>query len=336
MAKQEKEIKQQEPEKVLTMKEKFIAQAKEFVLIFGGFLLLNNFVIASFLVPTGSMENEVMTGDFLMVNKFIYGASTPRNIMFTDIRLPWTTLPGFKDVQRGDVIVFEFPGMREEVKPDAFTFYLKRCMALAGDTLQIKNRVVYVNGIAAPIPKNMKFNMMRVLPPSYEDDRTFPPTSMYNEDNYGPIVIPKKGMTMTITPENFKMWEIFIKRDGHAPELSSDGTVTIDGTVTNTYIVEKDYLFGMGDNRDNSLDSRFWGFIPRENVVGTPMFVYFSVTLTDDYIGQLVMKGEEMRMGWIYETFKDKNIVFDIFAKILITLFNPETIRLNRVGTLIG
>jgi signal peptidase I len=100
----------EEPKKPLTWKENLIAQVKEFVIVFGGFILLNNFVIASFLVPTGSMENEVLTGDFLMVNKFLYGPSTPRNIMFTDIRLPWTTLPGFKDVERGDVIVFEFPG----------------------------------------------------------------------------------------------------------------------------------------------------------------------------------------------------------------------------------
>ncbi len=336
MAKTEKEIKTEEPKKVLTRKEKIIVQVKEFIILFGGFLLLNNFVIASFLVPTGSMENEVMTGDFLMVNKFIYGASTPRNILFTDIRLPWTTLPGFKDVQRGDVIVFEFPGMREEIKPDAFTFYLKRCMALAGDTLEIKNRVVFINGQAAPIPKNMKFNMMRILPPSYQDDRSFPPTAMFNEDNYGPIVVPKKGMTMTITPDNFNMWETFIKRDGHHPELRSDGTVTIDGKVTNTYIVEKDYLFGMGDNRDNSLDSRFWGFIPRENVVGTPMFVYFSVTLTDEYVAQLAMRGESMRMEWIYTTFSGHNIILDIISKILLTAFNPETIRFNRIGSLIS
>src|SRR5512135_3263253 len=124
MAKQEEH--KADGQKQKTTKEKIIAQVKEFVIVFGGFILLNNFVIASFLVPTGSMENEVMTGDFLMVNKFIYGPSTPRNIMFTNIRLPWVMLPGFKDVHRGDVIVFEFPGYRDEVKSPEFTYYLKR------------------------------------------------------------------------------------------------------------------------------------------------------------------------------------------------------------------
>lgn len=336
MAKEVQETKKDEPKKPLTWKENLIAQVKEFVIVFGGFILLNNFVIASFLVPTGSMENEVLTGDFLMVNKFIYGASTPRNIMFTDIRLPWTTLPGLKDVQRGDVIVFEFPGMRDEVKSEAFTFYLKRCMAVAGDTLEIRNRVVYINGQAAPIPKNMKFDHLRILPPTFRDDRSFPPTSMFNEDNYGPVVVPKKGMTIALSPQNYPQWEIFIQRDGHLPELKSDGTVTIDGKVTASYVVEKDYVFGMGDHRDNSLDSRFWGFIPRENIVGTPMFVYFSVMLTDDYRAELAMKGETMRMEWIYTTFSNRNILMDIAAKLLITLFNPETIRFGRIGTVIG
>jgi signal peptidase I len=336
MAKEEKETKAKEPEKKLTWKENMTAQIKEFVIVFGGFLLLNNFVIASFLVPTGSMEREVLTGDFLMVNKFIYGPSTPRNIMFTDIRLPWTTLPGFKDVKRGDVIVFEFPGMREEVKPDAFTFYLKRCMALGGDTMEIKNRVVYINGQPAPIPKNMHFDQMRIVPPSYQDERSFPPSAGFNEDNYGPLVIPKKGMSMAITPKNFAMWEIFIKRDGHNPVLSSDGKVMIDGKETNTYVVEKDYVFGMGDHRDNSLDSRFWGFIPRENIVGTPMFVYFSVMLTDEYRAELAMRGESMRMEWIYTSFSGHNMILDIVTKIVVTVFNPETIRFNRIGTVIS
>lgn len=333
MAKEEKKEEVQEQPK--PFKERMIAQIKEFVIVFGGFLLLNNFVIASFLVPTGSMENEVMTGDFLMVNKFLYGASTPRNIMFTNIRLPWTTLPGFKDVKRGDVIVFEFPGYREEVNPEEFTFYLKRCMALAGDTLEIRNRVVYINGEAAPLPKNMKFNF-QAKPAGYADPRIFPPGAQFNEDNYGPIIIPFKGMQMTITSENFHMWETFIKRDGHTPTLLNDGSVLIDGKPTHTYVVEKDYLFGMGDNRDNSLDSRFWGFIPRENVVGTPMFVYFSVMGTEAYAEKLYLQGETMRMEWIYTTFSNHNLVLDFVAKVFLVIFNPEMIQFGRIGNVIG
>ena len=334
MAKSE-EKKEETPIEQKPLKDRLKHQVREFILVFGGFLLLNNFVIASFLVPTGSMENEVMTGDFLMVNKFLYGASTPRNIMFTNVRLPWAMLPGFKDVKRGDVIVFEFPGYREEVNPAEFTFYLKRCLALSGDTLEIRNRVVYINGEAAPLPKNMKFNYSP-KPPMYIEERIFPPGSPFNEDNYGPIVIPKKGMTMEITAENFYQWETFIRRDGHQPVLLNDGTVLIDGVPTKNYVVEKDYLFGMGDNRDNSLDSRFWGFIPRENVVGTPMFVYFSVMGTDEYVARKAMAGESMRMEFIYTTFSGHNLLLDIASKIVLVVFNPEMIRFGRIGNVIG
>jgi signal peptidase I len=298
MAKQEEQTEQ----KPKTFKEKVLFQLKEFAIVFGGFLLLNNFVIASFMVPTGSMENEVMTGDFLMVNKFIYGGTSPRNIMFTDVRLPWFRLPAFKQVERGDVIVFEFPGMRDEVKPEAFTFYLKRCMALAGDTLQIINRVVYLNGKAQPLPRHAQIDNPRMLPPSYVEERIFPPTAPFNEDNYGPIVIPKKDMVITLTSDNFKMWETFIKREGHLPAIDNNGTISIDGKQTNSYTVQHNYMFGMGDHRDNSLDSRYWGFIPEENIVGTPIFVYWS---------------------W------DSNIpIYNIFGKL-------ASVRFNRIGKLI-
>lgn len=280
----------------------FTQKAKDFFremgIVIVGFLLLNNFVIASFMVPTGSMENEVMTGDFLMVNKFIYGGSSPRNIPFTDIRLPWFRLPAFKSVHRGDVIVFEFPGYREEVKPEAFTYYLKRCMALAGDTLQVKDRVVYVNGERAPVPKNMKFNSYRMIPPGVADERIFPPTAPFNEDNYGPVVVPKKGMKIALTAESFPKWEVFIEREGHKAALRADGVVLVDGTPQSTYTVERDYLFGMGDNRDNSLDSRFWGFIPEENVVGTPMFVYWSWN-SDTPMSNIVEKISSIRLSRI-------------------------------------
>ena len=226
--------------------------------------------------------------------------------------------------------------MRDEVRSPSFTYYLKRCIALPGDTLQIVNRVVYVNGKHSPIPRNMKFNSMEIKPPGYVDDRIFPPGAPYNEDNYGPIVIPKKGMHMTITAENFHMWETFIKRDGHHPELTGDNRVMIDGKETNTYIVSKNYCFGMGDNRDNSLDSRYWGFVPEESIVGTPMFVYFSVTGTEEYAAELAMHGETMNMSWLYTSLYGHNIILDIISKVLLTAVNPGMIRFNRIGTVIG
>lgn len=256
-------------------KMKVKAALKEFAIVFGAFLVLNSFVIASFQVPTGSMENEIMTGDFLLVNKFLYGGTTPRTIPFTDIRIPAFKLPALWSIERGDVIVFMFPGMREEVEPHQFAYYLKRCMALPGDTLQIINRVVNVNGKPVPFPRNMKFNSPYIKQNGQRDPRIFPPGAPFNEDNYGPIVIPKKGDVVNLTIENFLQWGVFIGREGHSTVLKN-GKIFIDGYEKTSYTVEKDYVFGMGDNRDNSLDSRFWGFIPVDAIVGAPLIVYMS------------------------------------------------------------
>ncbi|HEY4611407.1 MAG TPA: signal peptidase I [Bacteroidota bacterium] len=275
MKEQEKEQQQQQPQKPSTLGQKVKAFFKEFFIVLGAFLVLNNFVLASFMVPTGSMENEVMAGDLLFVNKFIYGGTSPRNIPFTNVRLPWFRVPGFRDVERGDVIVFVFPGFRDEVAPEEFTFYLKRCVGLPGDTLRIENRVLYANGEQFPLPRNLKFNRREILPQGAAVEGIFPKGASWNEDNYGPLVVPKRGMTIPLGSENFAAWEVFIEREGHSPRLI-DGRVEIDGTPVEQYVVERDYLFGMGDNRDNSLDGRYWGFIPRENLVGTPLIVYWS------------------------------------------------------------
>lgn len=292
---------EEKSERELSFKEKTIAFLKEFGIVFGAFLILNNFVVASFLVPTGSMENEVMTGDLLFVNKFIYGGTSPRNIPFTNVRLPWFRVPALRDVQRNDVIVFVFPGMRDEVEPQDFTFYLKRCVGLPGDTLQVMDRVLYINGSAVPLPRNLKFSFGRSTLPHQANEQIFPKGAPWNEENYGPIIIPRQGMVVQLNENTFDAWETLIRREGHTIRLNGN-KVEVDGKAATEYRVQRDYLFGMGDHRDNSLDSRFWGFIPKENLVGTPLLVYWS---------------------W------DTDIPFyNIFAKL-------GSVRFGRIGTLI-
>jgi signal peptidase I len=281
--------KSEEEQRPKTLKGKMIAFLKESGILLGVVLLINNFAIAFFLVPTGSMENEVLTGEFLLVNKFIYGGTSPRNLQQFDgiarmltayqvglpnIPFPWFRLPAFRDVKRGDVIVFEFPGYRDDLKPQEFQFYLKRCIGIAGDTIQIKDRIVYVNGQMPPIPRNIKYEM-DFIDPERDKMNTFPMNSGWTKDNFGPLVIPKQGMVIPLTSQNFSTWQIFIKREGHTAEIVGE-TVLIDGKPVASYTVQRDYLFGMGDNRNNSLDGRYWGFIPKENLVGTPMIVYWS------------------------------------------------------------
>ncbi len=255
---------------------------KDLVFVVGAFLILNSMVLAAFEVPTGSMEDEIMAGDFLFVNKFIYGGSTPRTIPLTNVRIPWfritDVLPFLKwrDVERGDVIVFEFPGQRDEVVSPEFMFYLKRCIALSGDTVHIRNRVVHVNGKPLDPPRKVKFNSPRIMPAGFADARIFPKGEPFNEDNWGPVVVPKTGDIIPVTLATLDKWKTFIEREGHQVQTDGLGRILIDGVATQRYTVQRDYVFGMGDNRDNSLDGRFWGFIPKESVVGSPLIVYWS------------------------------------------------------------
>jgi len=265
------EKKEKKEEKVKkTVQEELISWVKTIVWAIVVVMFINGALLASFVVPTGSMENTVMPGDFLFVNKFIYGPSTPQIIPFVNIPLPFFKFPGFKDPEQGDVIVFIFPGEQFEEEPAQFQYYLKRCIATAGDTLQIINKRVYVNRKEFLLPEHGKY-----IPEFPDHAGTFPSGKGFTRDNYGPIRIPKKGDKIFLNAENFELWRIFIIREGH--EVSFNGiNALIDGKVITNYQVERDYCFAMGDNRDNSSDSRMWGFVPFDNVVGTPLIVYWS------------------------------------------------------------
>jgi signal peptidase I len=252
-----------------------IAFAREMLLAFAAVLFINSFVMASFQVPTPSMEKTVMVGDHVLVNKFIYGGTTPYTIPFTSIRIPHLRMPGLRNVQRGDVIVFDWPGNRDQAeKPDQM-FYLKRCIGLPGDTVRIDQRVVYVNGRPSPMPARSQFLRDRPFPAGLREASIFPDDAAYNEDNWGPVVIPRHGARIPLNLSNLKQWEVFISREGRRPGRGPS-SVLIDGKPATEYTVARDYVFAMGDNRDNSLDSRFWGFVPVEDIIGTPMVVYWS------------------------------------------------------------
>jgi len=254
---------------------KSLAFIKETLWTCAAVLFINSFVLASFEVPTGSMEDTIKAGDRLFVNRLIYGGTTPYTIPLTSIRIPHFRVPGFRSVERGDVIVFDWPGDRDRVGKPIQAWYLKRCVALPGDTVRIDDRIVYVNGQELENPPHGKFLRPFSEPDGYWNPRIFPRGARFNEDNYGPIVVPRKGMTLLLHPDNYDSWEVFIRREGHSATMIGD-RVLIDGLETDRYTVARDYLFAMGDNRDDSLDSRYWGFVPVEDVIGTPMLVFWS------------------------------------------------------------
>jgi signal peptidase I len=269
---------EEELNKVKTSKEK----VREFIesLLFAGIaaFFIITFIVQNTRIPTGSMEDTILVGDFVLVNKFIFGAQSPKYIPFTQIEIPHFRLPALREPRRKDIVVFEFPGMRDQIfADDRGVNYVKRCIGLPGDTIQVINKVVYVNHKQFWIPPNIKYLESIARPKDMVEPRIFPKGMLWNEDNYGPIIVPKKGYTIPLDVNNVEQWETTINRAyGESVVDVQNGVVTIKGKPVTSYTFDQNYYFMMGDNRDDSLDSRFWGFVPRNLVVGEAFITLFS------------------------------------------------------------
>ncbi len=269
-------------EEELKRKKTFPEKVKEFFesLFFAALaaLVIITFIIQNTRIPTGSMEDTILVGDFVLVNKFIYGASSPRYIPFTEIQLPYFQLPALKEPKAKDIVVFEYPGDRDQLRANELGVnYVKRCIGMPGDTIQIIDKVIFVNSKEFWIPSHIKYLNPYVRPKEYIEPRIFPKGMPWNEDNYGPLIIPKKGYTLKLNIENVEQWRTIIDREYGKRVVDIRGNVvTIEGIPVTSYTFKKDYYFMMGDNRDDSLDSRFWGFVSRDMVVGEAFITLFS------------------------------------------------------------
>jgi len=276
--------KKKERKKPETLPEKVIEFFRQLLFAAIAAFFIITFIIQNTRIPTGSMENTILVGDFVLVNKFIYGSSSPKYIPFTEIEIPFFRLPAFKDPKAKDIVVFEYPGDRDQLVADELGVnYVKRCIGVPGDTIEIRNKVVFVNGKEFWKPSFVKYcqgrfgNYLSPRPRGMSEPRIFPKGVQWNEDNYGPLVIPKKGMTMPLNRYNVEQWRTIIDREFGKRVVELNGEiVTIDGNPVSSYTFKKDYYFMMGDNRDDSLDSRFWGLVPRDLVVGEAFITLFS------------------------------------------------------------
>ncbi len=204
------------------------------------------FIIQAVTVPTGSMQNTIMINDYFLVNKFVFAPKSSY--------LPF--LPQ-RDIVRGDIVVFKYPGYRDGLKhddPPAYqTNYIKRVIGLPGETVEFKDNKVYINGTLLP--------EHRLVSPDPRVDTT---SIKANE------LEPKKAdEKWSVTYSDYSM------------EIIKDGKSVIDkdmkyGIANGKMQVPENQYFVMGDNRNNSLDSRYWGFVPRELIIGQALFVYWS------------------------------------------------------------
>jgi signal peptidase I len=202
-------------------------------------LFVTTFVIQAFKIPTGSMKENLLIGDHLLVNKFIYGQSGI-----------FSKLMPYQEPQRGDVIVFKYPKEPE-------TAYVKRLIGLPGDKIEVIGRTVYVND--------------EPLDESYTQYTS--PESV--NAHYGPWYIPKKGDKIEVKEYNVKVNDSVMDED--VAKSHPDQYVPFN----EPFYVPQDQYFAMGDNRDNSADSRFWGTVPRDYFLGKALVIYWSYE-TDD------------------------------------------------------
>jgi signal peptidase I len=364
--------------------------------------IINIFILQMYKIPTSSLEKTLLVGDYLLVSKASYGARVPNTplafplahhtlpILNTQSYSNWPhwdykRLKGFKNIQHGDIVVFNFPtgdtvalNMQnqdyydlvnrwgwERVNKDVRTFgeivarpvdrrehYVKRCVGLPGDTLQIIDNQLFLNGNLSPTPKKAQFNcfvethgnlltekQFRKLGVSRDDQllynrsseaalvfqflgipvneagsynpvyrlpltqearnflqRTGWAKSIHTEpdafggttypynyqtgwtrDNFGPLWIPQKGETIVLNDENLALYERCITNYEGNTLHKTGNHIYINGIPTNSYTFKYDYYFMMGDNRHNSLDSRYWGFVPEDHIVGTPLLIFMSI-----------------------------------------------------------
>ncbi|GAB4291139.1 MAG: signal peptidase I [Ignavibacteriaceae bacterium] len=240
-------------------------------------LVIRAFLFEAYRIPTGSMENTLIPGDYILVNKIVYKLSTPCNIPLTDFSIPCTDILTISSPSKQDVIVFRFPGYTDGSYNSSDLNYVKRIVGLPGDTIRITAGIVYVNGNEVKPPgtgKNISANDAE----KRKDERIFPPGMNWTKDFYGPVVVPYKGMKIEINPGNISQWKLTINRDAEKNVVSEEGTViTIDGKPQREYVFQQDHYFVLGDNRNDSMDSRFWGFVPEYNIIGKAAIIYWSV-----------------------------------------------------------
>jgi signal peptidase I len=247
--------------------------------------LVRVFVFEPYRIPSGSMKPTIMIGDVLLVNKLPYRIRSLRYLPFTDIPIPYMEFEGWSQLERGDLVVFELPSYSS---PDQLRQgeYVKRCVAVAGDTVALVDGRIQVNGVETPpaVIENDGADYHRRAPinrqRAYELLRPG-----------GDVIVPYRGYTVPMDSVSAARWRWLIESEGSQVEYRNR-IVFLGGLPATQYTFQRNYFFALGDNSSNSFDSRFFGFVPYNNLIGEPLVVYWSREPDDgirwDRIGKLL------------------------------------------------
>ncbi|MDQ1097136.1 MULTISPECIES: signal peptidase I [Chryseobacterium] len=360
-----------EEEKNAKKKDSFIGSIT-FAVVFA--TIIHVFVTQPFGIPTGSMERTLLVGDFLFVNKWSYGYRLPMRPVaipflqgtifdtgqpgnpkddpksYVDaVKLPYERIFQLNKPQKNDIVVFNYPQDSVHTATDRKDPYVKRCVAVAGDTFEMRGGRLFVNGKPETVLGDQEvqhryivttgsqldipslYNIYGFLPVQeqqtdkgfiygfqgltdkvaadikalpqvidikediqekglaavfYRDEAKkkidttqsiFPINKPWNQDWYGPLKIPKKGDVVAINKETLPEYRWIISEYEHNNLEEKGNQIFINGQPATTYTIKQDYYMMIGDNRDASLDARFFGFVPEENIVGKPMFTWMSL-----------------------------------------------------------
>ena len=244
---------------------------------------LQVFLFSSFKIPSDSMEPELTIGDNILVLKPTIG---PRVFnLFASMRNEQTEIyriPGIKKIQRNDILVFNFPHPNSwnKIEMHILKYYIKRCVGLPSDTLSIQNGFFHVKGIETSLG-NMESQNKIATTEQFEDGifHSFPFDSIisWNIKDFGPLYIPGKGDSITLNQTNCRLYRKLIEWEQQGSVQYKDSTIFLNGTPINGYRFQKNYYFMAGDNGMNSQDSRYWGLLPEEYIVGKAWIIWKSV-----------------------------------------------------------
>ena len=262
------------------------------VCLFLLWLLAQVFVFASFRIPSDSMSPGLREGDYVLVWKPVVGArlfnlNKSLNLEQTDIY----RLPGFRKIRHNDVVVFNFPHPNDwsRIEMHIMKYYIKRCIGLPRDTVSIRKGMFKVEGVNMPlgnVASQKRIGLMR--PEDFPEGvyRCFPYDSLldWNIKEFGPLFVPGEGDVVKMDRTGSVLYRKLIEWEQGVKMQVKGDTVLLNDSVINSYQFRKNYYFVAGDRGENSQDSRYWGLLPEEYIVGVASRIWNS---EDSYTGDI-------------------------------------------------